>query len=244
MIRVLVNGAKGRMGQEVVRAVQADAALQLAGEADMSDDLLAAIKAAEADVVVDFTVASSGFRNAELILQSGARPVIGTSGFKQDDVEKLQKLAAQKQLGGVIAPNFAIGAVLLMKFSREAARYMPDVEIIELHHDQKADSPSGTAIRTAELIALERDKGKRGERVSEHTIIPGARGAELEQIRIHSVRLPGFVAQQQVIFGSKGQTLTLKHDSNHRESFMPGVCHACKAVMTQKELFYGLEHLL
>ena len=242
MIRVLVNGSKGRMGQEVVKAVRACPELELVGETDIDDDLGASISRLSPAVVVDFTTASAGLRNTEIILQSGARPVIGTSGFKEAEVKKLQALAAQKRLGGLIAPNFAIGAVLMMKFAQEAAKHLPDVEIIELHHDGKADSPSGTAVRTAELISQVRESSRTSR--DEITTLPGARGAEFKQIHIHSVRLPGFVARQQVIFGGKGQTLTLTHDSNHRESFMPGVCHACKQVIERTELYYGLEHLL
>ncbi|MFN8392431.1 MAG: 4-hydroxy-tetrahydrodipicolinate reductase [Bdellovibrionota bacterium] len=242
MVRVLVNGSKGKMGQEVVRAVGEDPQLELVGSTDVDDNLKHAIEALRPDVVVDFTTAAAGVANAELILALGVHPVIGTSGFKEPDVKRLQSVAADKNLGGVIAPNFAIGAVLMMKFAQEAAKHLPHVEIIELHHDGKADSPSGTAVRTAELIAAARAEAPASR--EELQIVPGARGAELNSVHIHSVRLPGFVAKQQVIFGAKGQTLTLTHDSNHRESFMPGVCLACREVVKRKELYYGLEHLL
>ncbi len=242
MVRVLVNGAKGKMGQEVVRAVDADPALTLVAQTDVGDDLTAVIKNSGAEVVVDFTTAHSGLKNTEIILAAGVRPVIGTSGFKEPDVKRLQALAAEKKLGGVIAPNFAIGAVLMMKFAQEAAKHMPDAEIIELHHDAKADSPSGTAVRTAEMIAASR--AKKPEKRNELAIIPGARGAELDGVHIHSVRLSGFVAHQEVVFGGKGQTLRIRHDSNSRESFMPGVCLACREVMKRSELYYGLEYLL
>ncbi len=243
MIRVLVNGAKGRMGQEVVKAVLADSELELVAQTDSEDDLRAEILKNKAEVVVDFTTAASGFKNTKIIIEAGARPVIGTSGFKEDDVKKLQVLAAEKKISGVIAPNFAIGAVLMMKFAQEAAKYLPDVEIIETHHDGKVDSPSGTAIRTAELISQTRAKIPTAVK-EEVALIPGARGAKHNNITIHSVRLPGFVAHQEVIFGGKAQALTIRHDSNHRESFMPGVCLACKEVLKHSELYYGLEHLL
>ena len=242
MVRVLVNGARGKMGQEVVKAANAEPGIVLAGESDIEDELEAAIVRSKAQVVVDFTTAGAGIRNLETIIRCGVHPVIGTSGFKQDEVSRLQRLAAEKKLGGVIAPNFAIGAVLMMKFAVDAAKYFPEVEIIETHHDAKADSPSGTAIRTAELIAAAREKPQKT--LSEVGILPGARGAQLDGIHIHSIRLPGFVAKQQIVFGANGQTLTLTHDSNHRESFMPGVMLACKAVLDRSELFYGLEHLL
>ena len=157
--------------------------------------------------------------------------------------DELQKLCAQAGLGGLIAPNFAIGAVLMMKFAKEAIRYMPNVEIIELHHDRKADAPSGTAIKTLNMLAEAR-KQKPDPIVDEKEILPGARGAQSEGIHVHSIRLPGLVAHQEVIFGGKSETLTLRHDSIHRESFMPGVCFGCKKVIELKELIYGLENLL
>lgn len=242
-IRVLVNGAKGRMGQDSVRAIRADGELELVGETDLGDDLAAAIRRVRAQVVVDFTTASAGYANAETILRAGARPVIGTSGFTEDQVSALEKLCAQQKLGGVIAPNFAIGAVLMMKFAAEAARYMPHAEIIELHHDQKADAPSGTAVKTAELIAEARPQAP-APKVKETELAPGARGAGKYPVRIHSVRLPGLNAHQEVILGGLGQTLTIRHDSLNRDSFMPGVVMAVKRAVTLDRLVYGLEHLL
>ncbi len=242
MIRVLVNGARGRMGQEAVSAVKAEEGLELVAETDIGDDLARAIRENRTQVVVDFTTASAGFANAKIIIEAGARPVIGTSGFREEQVRELQVLAKARETGGVIAPNFAIGAVLMMKFAQEAAKYLPHVEVIELHHDGKADSPSGTAVRTVELINQVRQK--QVSTVKESFVISGARGAELGGVHIHSVRLPGLVAHQQVIFGGAAQTLTIQHDSLHRKSFMPGVVLACKKVVTVTELFYGLENLL
>ena len=168
--------------------------------------------------------------------------MIGTSGLLPEQVKELQDLAHQKNIGGIIAPNFAIGAVLMMKFASEAARFMPDVEILELHHEKKADAPSGTAIKTAALIAESRNNIP--EPIEEKEILTGARGARANEVPVHSVRLPGKVAHQEVIFGGKSQTLTIRHDSIHRDSFMPGVCLACKKVMDLDELVYGLEHIL
>jgi len=242
-IRVLVNGAKGRMGQECVRAVRADAELELVGETDLGDDLGAAIRSARAQAAVDFTTAGAGFANARTILRAGARPVVGTSGFSPEQVAALEALCKETKLGGVIAPNFAIGAVLMMKFAAEAARHMPHVEIIELHHDQKADSPSGTAVKTAELIAQARPQAP-PPKVNEQELAPGARGTAKYPVRIHSVRLPGLVAHQEVLLGGLGQTLSIRHDSISRESFMPGVVLALKKVMQLDRLVYGLEHLL
>ena len=242
-IRVLVNGAKGRMGQEVVKAVTAAADLELVDQTDLGDDLIARIKASQAQAVVDFTTAAVAFENTRKILEAGVHPVVGTSGLLAEQVAELQQLAEDKGIGGLIAPNFAIGAVLLMKYAQDAAKYLPDVEVIELHHNRKADAPSGTAVKTAQLIAEARQEIPKAL-VQEKELFEGARGSEVHGVRVHSLRLPGLVAHQEVIFGGTGETLTIRHDSIHRESFMPGVCLACRKVIGTQQLFYGLEHLL
>lgn len=242
MIKVLVNGANGRMGSEVVNAVSNDAQLELVGAIDMSTDLATAIKDTGAQVVIDFTIASAGYKNTKTIIEAGACPVIGTSGFQESQVNELKALAEAKKLGGLIAPNFSIGAVLMMKFAAEAAKYMPDVEVIEAHSTQKEESPSGTALRTAELIAQARTSLP--EPTSNKEIVPGARGATLHDVPLHSIRLPGVVAQQTVMFGGLSETLKIEHNSAHRSSFMPGVCLACKKVVNEHVLYYGLEYLL
>ena len=242
-IRVLVNGAKGRMGQEVVKAVTAAADLELVDQTDLGDDLIARIKASQAQAVVDFTTAAVAFKNTCKILEAGVHPVVGTSGLLAEQVAELQQLAKDKDIGGLIAPNFAIGAVLLMKYAQDAAKYLPDVEVIELHHNRKADAPSGTAVKTAQLIAEARQEIPKAL-VEETELFEGARGSEVHGVRVHSLRLPGLVAHQEVIFGGTGETLTIRHDSIHRESFMPGVCLACRKVIGTQQLFYGLEHLL
>ena len=230
------------MGKESVKAVSEDPDLDLVAQTDLGDNLPGEISQTKAQVVVDFTTAAAAMKNADCIIESGARPVIGTSGLLPEQVAELQKLCNKQNLGGIIVPNFAIGAVLMMKYSQDAAKYFPHVEVIELHHDRKADAPSGTAIKTANLLAESR--GSVPPTVDEKEILSGARGANAENIRIHSVRLPGLVAHQEVIFGGQSQTLTIRHDSIHRDSFMPGVCLACKKVMDLNELVYGLEHLL
>ena len=242
-IRVLVNGAKGRMGQEVVKAVTAAADLELVDQTDLGDDLIARIKASQAQAVVDFTTAAVAFENTRKILEAGVYPVVGTSGLLAEQVAELQQLAEDKGIGGLIAPNFAIGAVLLMKYAQDAAKYLPNVEVIELHHNRKADAPSGTAVKTAQLIAEARQEIPKAL-VEEKELFEGARGSEVHGVRVHSLRLPGLVAHQEVIFGGTGETLTIRHDSIHRESFMPGVCLACRKVIGTQQLFYGLEHLL
>jgi 4-hydroxy-tetrahydrodipicolinate reductase len=243
MTRVLVNGAKGKMGSMAAASVKADPALTLVGETDIGDDLAKAIKDSRAEVVIDFTIAAAGYNAFVTIVEAGAYPVVGTSGFNKDQVEKLQQLCRKKGIGGLIAPNFSIGGVLMMKFAAEAAKYMPDVEIIEAHHEQKLDAPSGTATRTAEMIREAAGKSRGGFDKSKE-LIPGVRGGRVSDVPVHSVRLPGFLAQQRVIFGSLGQTLTIEHNSFNRESFMSGVCLAAKKIVGEKELFYGLEELL
>ena len=230
------------MGQESVKAVSKDPDLDLVAQTDLGDTLPWINDQTKAQVVVDFTTATAAMKNADCIIESGARPVIGTSGLLPEQVAELQKLCNKQNLGGIIVPNFAIGAVLMMKYSQDAAKYFPHVEVIEMHHDRKTDAPSGTAIKTANLLAESR--GSAPPTVDEKEILSGARGANAEDIRIHSVRLPGLVAHQEVIFGGQSQTLTIRHDSIHRDSFMPGVCLACKKVMDLNELVYGLEHLL
>ena len=242
LIRVLINGSKGRMGQESVKAVNVDPELDLVAETDISDNLPEIIAKTKAQVVLDFTTAEVAMEVSKSIIKSGARPVIGTSGLLPEQVAELKKLCKIQNIGGVIAPNFAIGAVLMMKYAEDAAKYFPDVEIIELHHNGKVDSPSGTAIKTANLIAEARTSIP--DKIAEKEILQGARGANADEIRIHSVRLPGLVAHQEVLFGGQSQTLTIRHNSIHRDSFMPGVCLACKKVIDLNELVYGLEHLL
>lgn len=195
------------------------------------------------DVVVDFTVAGWTPMVARAAIEAGARPVIGTTGLDDAFLEELDRLARERGLGAVVAPNFAIGAVLLIHMARLAARYFDHAEIIELHHDQKIDAPSGTALATArEMLAA---RGRPFERPrTEREPLPGTRGGELDGIAIHSVRLPGLVAHQEVLFGGVGQTLTLRHDSTGRESFMPGVLLACREVMRRVGLVRGLDALI
>ncbi len=225
MIRVVVSGAAGRMGRTVCDAVEAADDMELAGRADpaLGTSLQEALEAAHPDVVVDFSIPDTVFDNAALCLDGGVHVVVGTTGMAADQIEQLGQRAREHDANCLIAPNFAIGAVLMMEAAKLAARHMPACEIVELHHDQKLDAPSGTAKRTAELIAAERG------------------GPEPT---IHSVRLPGLVAHQEVIFGGLGQTLTIRHDSIARESFMPGVLLAVRKVGDLDGLVVGLENLL
>ncbi len=241
-LRVAVNGANGKMGRASVEAIKNSHHFELVGEFDHGVDLEDAIAASGANVVVDFTTADAAFDNAKSIIASGAHPVIGTTGFSSEQIAELSSICTQKQLGAIIAPNFSIAALLMMRMAQECARYLPNVEIIETHHENKADAPSGTAVKTAELIAAARSL-KPNENKSKE-LLPGALGANKNGITIHSVRLPGFVAQQEVIFGSQGESLHIKHNTIDRSAFMPGVILACEKVTQLKTLVYGLEELL
>ncbi|MDY6842694.1 MAG: 4-hydroxy-tetrahydrodipicolinate reductase [Thermodesulfobacteriota bacterium] len=241
-VRVLVNGIAGRMGSLSAEAIRADDDLELAGGVDIGGNLSAAIAEFTPNIVIDFTTPKSVFENAKTIIAAGVHPVIGTSGISTSQIEVLQAHCAKRGLGGLIVPNFAISAVLMMKFAREAARYFPNVEIVELHHDAKVDAPSGTAIRTAELIAESRSQFTSTTASSSGN--SSSRGSLCEGIPIHAVRLPGFVAHQEVIFGGNGQALTIRQDSFSRESFAAGICLACRKVGKLQQLYYGLEHIL
>lgn len=263
MISVLVCGAYGKMGREVLKAVYNDQELQLIGAVDVktshndvgeligigkigvtvSDDLEKVIATTKPQVMVDFTNPESVMKNIRIAIKNGVCPVVGTTGLTGGDYAEIRSLLETHNVNAVISPNFSVGAILMMKLSQDAAKYFPQVEIIELHHDQKLDAPSGTALRTAELIAAKRGTIKQGH-PDEVEKLPGARGGDLAGIRLHSVRLPGYVAHQEVIFGGLGQTLVIRHDSISRESFMPGVVLACKKVLTVKGLVVGLEHLM
>lgn len=242
-IKVLVNGAFGRMGQMVTKTISENANFELAGQIGREYNLAKSIKDSGAQVVVDFTHPDAVFANTNTIIDAGARPVIGTSGLNLEQVRQLQEKCAKLGIGGIIAPNFSLGGVLMMKYAKEIVKYMPNVEIIELHHDGKVDSPSGTALRTAEMLAAS-CKTVNQPRKASFENIPGARGANSHNIPIHAVRLPGFLAHQEVIFGGRGETLVLRHDSLDRACFMPGVSLACEKVMDLNKLVYGLEEVL
>lgn len=262
MIKVLVNGSGGRMGSEVVRALAKEQDLVIAGAVDpgchgkdagevadighngivISLSLEEALSHETPDVVVDFTSPKVIFDNAKLVLTRGISMVIGTTGLTEEQRSELGKICQSSGANCLIAPNFSLGAVLLMKVSADIARYLPDAEIIELHHNNKLDAPSGTAKLTAEMMAKARTKSPAIDKTTEK--LPGVRGGMYKGYSIHSVRLPGYVAHQEVLFGGYGEILTLRHDSLDRKSFMPGVMLACRKILTVPGLSYGLETYL
>lgn len=263
MIKIAVAGPRGKMGSEAIHMINATENFELVSAIDRMNDgkLVADIQGLPAinapvftdiercfsnvdvDVLIDFTHPEVGKKNLQTAFDYGIKSVIGTSGFTEDDVVYFQNLAEEKKVGSIIAPNFAIGAVLMMKFSQMAAKFLPDIEIIEMHHDQKKDAPSGTAVKTAEMIKKERTPKHQGH-PDEKEIISGSRGGHLDGIHIHSVRLPGLIAHQQVLFGGNSELLTIRHDSFHRKSFMTGVKLAVETVMGLDMLVYGLENIM
>ena len=240
--RVIVNGARGKMGSLACETINAHNAFQLVASLSRGDDLQSAIIETKAQIVIELTRADCVYENSLTIINNNAHPVIGSSGLLPAQIKTLQQVCAEKKLGGVIAPNFSIGAILMMRFAALAAHFFPEVEIVEGHHQQKLDAPSGTAMKTAEMIASARRHQKNKLPLKE--LVPGARGGNYQDVTIHSLRLPGILARQQVIFGNEGETLTISHDSISRTSFMPGVILACEHVQQIDRLYYGLEHLL
>jgi 4-hydroxy-tetrahydrodipicolinate reductase len=244
-VRVGVLGARGRMGSEVCRAVDAADDLDLVAMVDAGDWLFT-VADAGAQVVVDFTAPDVVMDNIRWCIDECIHCVVGTTGFDADRLATVRGWVEETPgVGVVIAPNFALGAVLTMRFAAMAARFFESVEVIELHHPNKVDAPSGTAARTAELVAAARaDAGLGPAPDATRTALPGARGASVDGVPVHSVRLAGLVAHQEVLLGTTGETLTLRHDSYDRVSFMPGVLLAVRAAPTRPGLTVGLEHLL
>ncbi len=242
MIRVAVLGAQGRMGSEVVRAVQDAADLSLGAAYDVGD----ALDLSGVDVAVDFTHPDAVLANLRACLGAGVHAVVGTTGFDEGRLAQLRGwLDAAPGVGVLVAPNFGIAAVLMMRFAAQAARFFDSVEIVELHHPGKVDAPSGTARRTAELVAAaRREAGSAPMPDATTSSLPGARGADVEGIRVHAVRLAGLVAHQEVLLGGQGESLTIRHDSYDRASFMPGVLLGVRTVAGRPGLTVGLEALL
>ncbi len=253
MIKVAVVGALGKMGLEVVNAVANDPQAELICAIDVFDigrEVSKGVKVendiksvSKADVVVDFTQPAGIFEHVKLYMELGVKSVIGTTGLSSAQVKELEALSVVKNTGCFIAPNFTTGAVLMMLFAQTAAKYFNNAEIIEYHHNQKKDAPSGTALKTAQMMA-EVNKNLKTGNCSEEELVKGSRGGDYENIHLHAVRMPGFMASQEVIFGAPGQILKIRHDSVNRECYMPGVLMAVKNVYENNKFRYGLENLL
>lgn len=245
MIKVGVLGANGRMGSEVVKTVSLTQGLELVAALDVGDSLEKFVTSG-AEVVVDFTVPDAVMANLDFLVKAGINVVVGTTGFDEVKIEKIQSLLKQHpSVGVLIAPNFAIGAVLMMEFAEKAARYFESAEIIELHHPDKVDAPSGTAARTAQLMSQARkNAGLSKMPDATTTSIDGARGAIVGDIPVHSVRARGLVAHQEVVFGGLGETLTIRHDSLDRAGFMPGVILGVRKIVENPGLIHGLEKFM
>ena len=242
-MRVGVLGARGKVGTTICAAVRAADDLDLSAEVD-AGDALSLLTDGDTDVVIDFTHPDVVMDNLKFLVDNGIHAVVGTTGFTAERMDLVRGwLAASPGTGVLIAPNFAIGAVLSMYFAQKAAPYFESAEVIELHHPQKADAPSGTATRTAELIAQAR-KGMPPNPDATSGGLPGARGADVDGVPVHSVRLTGLVAHQEVLFGTMGETLTIRHDSLDRTSFVPGVLLAVRQIAGRPGLTIGLEPLL
>jgi 4-hydroxy-tetrahydrodipicolinate reductase len=259
LVKIVVRGAAGRMGQEVIKAICQESDMMLVGAVDLkvsgdslqlpdskgnvpfSDDFSAMLDTCEPDVVVDFSVAKEAMPGIRAAAKKGVNLVIGTTGFSADELKEFQKLAEANEIGIIAAPNFALGAVLMIHLAKIAGKYIDHAEIIELHHDKKLDAPSGTSMLTARAMREARGKPFSPPAAGEPT---PSRGQTVDGINIHSVRMPGLMAHQEVIFGIAGQTLSIRHDTINRECYMPGVLLAIKAVVKQKGFIYGLDKLL
>lgn len=244
-IRVGVLGARGRMGAEVVKAVTNSSDLELVAQLDLGDSLDQLVSN-KAEVVVDFTTPDSVMKNLEFLLKNEIHAVVGTTGFDQARIDSLTKVLAQHpKVGVLIAPNFAIGAVLMMEFAAKAARYFESAEIVEMHHPAKVDAPSGTSARTAELMTEARkESAMKPMPDATKQSLDGARGSKVGDIPIHSIRAQGLVAHQEVLFGGVGETLTIRHDSLDRAGFMPGVLLGIRSVVKNPGLTHGLDKFM
>ena len=248
MIKVAVCGANGKMGKEVINAVNNADDMELVAKIDIFDGEFSTIEEAhntkQIDVLIDFTQPNSIYNNAKYCLSNKINIVIGTTGLKDEQIEKLKQMSESNKTACFIAPNFSTGAVLMMMFSKMASKYFDNAEIIELHHNQKKDAPSGTAVKTAQMMAENNDNFTKGN-CPETETIKGARGANsYNNIHIHSVRMPGYIASQEVILGASGQILTIRHDSMNRECYMAGVLLATRYAVENKNFVYGLDNIM
>ncbi len=243
-ITVAVAGHRGKVGSVLAAAFQSEPGIDYVGGVGHGDDLAAFLRAKRPQALVDFTRPSEALRNALAAVAAGASPVVGTSGISADEVDELEAACRKKGLGGIVAPNFAIGAVLMMHLAEVAAPFFDAVEIVEMHHAAKVDAPSGTALATARRLAGTRADHPFSHRKAEKETLAGTRGGEEANVAIHSVRLPGLVADQEVIFGLPGQTLTINHRTTSREAYVPGVLLAIRKVTAGPRFYRALDDLL
>lgn len=244
-IKVAVLGAAGRMGSHVVAAVNSAPDLELVAEIDAEDGVAAKIATCGADVAVDFTVPSATEANVLALIDAGIHAVVGTTGWTDESLARLEERLSGTEVGVLIAPNFSLSAVLAMSFARQAARWFESAEVIEMHHPDKVDAPSGTAVHTAQLISQARAEAQMAPMPDATTTeVPGARGAEVSGIPVHSVRLRGLVAHEEILFGGPGEQLVIRTDSFDRISFMPGVVAAVREIAKKPGLTVGLDQLL
>lgn len=248
MIKVAVCGANGKMGKEVVRAVTNADDMELTAKIDIVDGEFSSIeeahKSKDIDVLIDFTQPKSIYENAKYCLSNGIKIVVGTTGLKDEQIKELEDLSNKNKVACFIAPNFSTGAVLMMMFAKTAAKYFNNAEIIEFHHNQKKDAPSGTAIKTAQMMAESNADFTVGNCPETETIEGSRGGNSYNNIHIHSVRMSGYMASQEVLFGSSGQTLSIRHDSTNRECYMPGILMAVRYLVDKGGFTYGLDNIL
>jgi 4-hydroxy-tetrahydrodipicolinate reductase len=243
-IRVAVAGYRGKVGSVLAAAFESEPDIEYVGGVELGDDLAAFLHQKRPRALVDFTQPSQAVHNALAAVAAGASPVIGTTGLTADGVDKLETACNSKALGGIVAPNFAVGAVLMMHLADIAAPHFDAAEVIEMHHATKLDAPSGTALSTAKRIAARRKDRPFSYKKPEKETLPGTRGGEAGNVAVHSVRLPGFVADQEVIFGLPGQTLSIIHRTTSREAYVPGVLLAIRRVTSEPRFYRGLDELL
>ena len=243
-IRVAIAGYRGKVGSILVAALQAEPGIEYVGGVGTGDDLAAFLKAKRPQALVDFTRPSVALHNALAAVAAGAAPVVGTSGIAADGIDKLEVACREKRVGGIVAPNFAVGAVLMMHLADIAAPHFDAAEIIEMHHAAKLDAPSGTALATATRLGARRGSKPFSHQKPGKETLAGTRGGEEANIAVHSIRLPGFVADQEVIFGLPGQTLTIAHRTTSREAYVPGVLLAIRKVTSEPRFYRGLDELL
>jgi 4-hydroxy-tetrahydrodipicolinate reductase len=243
-IRVAVAGHLGKVGAVLVAALMADAGIEYVGGVGTGDDLAAFLKERRPRALVDFTRPSVALHNALVAVAAGAAPVVGTSGIPAEAIDKIEAACKQKRLGGIVAPNFAIGAVLMMHLAEIAAPHFDAAEIVEMHHAAKLDAPSGTALATAKRLAARRGSKPFTHQKPEKETLAGTRGGEEGSVAVHSIRLAGFVADQEVIFGLPGQTLTIAHRTTSREAYVPGVLLAIRRVTAEPRFYRGLDQML